>query len=32
MGSVAKWAFDVWMLEGFDPPKQTTWLDRLLRR
>jgi Tol biopolymer transport system component len=22
----------LWMLEGFDQPKQTTWLDRLLRR
>jgi hypothetical protein len=30
--SIAKWPYDIWMLEGFDPPKQTTWLDRLLRR
>jgi len=30
--SIAKWQFDIWMLEGFDQPKQTTWLDRLLRR
>jgi len=30
--SIAKWPYDIWMLEGFDQPKQTTWLDRLLRR
>ncbi len=28
--SVAKWPYDIWMLEGFDQHK--TWLDRLLRR
>jgi serine/threonine-protein kinase len=30
--SIAKWPYDIWMLEGFDQPKQATWLDRLLRR
>jgi eukaryotic-like serine/threonine-protein kinase len=30
--SIAKWPFDIWMFEGFDQPKQTAWLDRLLRR
>ena len=30
--SIAKWPYDIWMLEGFDQPKQTTWLDRLQRR
>jgi len=30
--SIAKWPYDIWMLEGFDQPKQTTWLDRLMRR
>jgi serine/threonine protein kinase len=28
--SVTKSPFDIWMMEGFNPPK--TWLDRLLRR
>ena len=28
--SIAKWPFDIWMLEGFDQNK--SWLDRLLRR
>jgi hypothetical protein len=28
--SIAKWPYDIWMLEGFDQHK--TWLDRLLRR
>ena len=28
--SVAKWPFDIWMMEGFNPPK--TWVDHLLRR
>jgi hypothetical protein len=28
--SIAKWPFDIWMLEGFD--QQKSWLDRLLRR
>jgi serine/threonine protein kinase/Tol biopolymer transport system component len=30
--SVAKWPYDLWMLEGWDQPAQKTWLDRLLRR
>jgi hypothetical protein len=30
--SIAKWPYDIWMLEGFDPPRQKTWLDRFLRR
>jgi eukaryotic-like serine/threonine-protein kinase len=30
--SIAKWPYDIWMLEGFDPPRQKTWLDRLLLR
>ncbi len=30
--SIAKWPYDIWMLEGFDPPRQKTWLERLLRR
>jgi hypothetical protein len=30
--SIAKWPFDIWMLEGWDQPPQKTWLDRLLRR
>ncbi len=29
--SIAKWPFDIWMLEGFDAPPKS-WLDRLLRR
>lgn len=29
--SVAKWPFDIWMLEGFDHPPRN-WLDRILRR
>ena len=28
--SVRKWPTDIWIMEGFNPPK--TWLDRLLRR
>jgi Tol biopolymer transport system component len=28
--SIAKWPFDIWMLEGFD--QNRSWLDRLLRR
>jgi serine/threonine protein kinase/Tol biopolymer transport system component len=28
--SIAKWPYDIWMLEGFDQHK--TWLNRLLRR
>jgi serine/threonine protein kinase len=30
--SIAKWPYDVWMLEGWDQPTQKTWLDRWLRR
>jgi eukaryotic-like serine/threonine-protein kinase len=30
--SIAKWPYDIWMLEGFDQPAQKTWLDSLLRR
>lgn len=29
--SIAKWPYDIWMMEGFDQPRKT-WLDRLLRR
>ena len=29
--SISKYAYDIWMLEGWDQP-QKTWLDRLLRR
>ena len=28
--SIARWPYDIWMLEGFD--QQKSWLDRLLRR
>jgi WD40 repeat protein len=30
--SIAKWPYDIWMLEGWDQPAQKTWLDRFLRR
>lgn len=30
--SIAKWPFDIWMLEGFDPPPPKSWLARLLHR
>jgi len=30
--SIAKWPYDIWMLEGFDQPRPKTWLDRLLLR
>jgi len=30
--SIAKWPYDIWMIEGFDQPRSKTWLDRLLRR
>jgi Tol biopolymer transport system component len=30
--SIAKWPYDIWMLEGFDGPRQKTWFERLLRR
>ena len=28
--SIAKWPFDIWMMEGFDTP--TSWWERLVRR
>jgi eukaryotic-like serine/threonine-protein kinase len=30
--SIAKWPYDIWMLEGFDPPRPKHWFDRLLLR
>ena len=30
--SIAKWPFDIWMLEGWDQPEQRTWTDKLLHR
>lgn len=30
--AMSKWPYDIWMLEGFDPPRSKTWLERLLRR
>jgi len=30
--SIAKWPYDIWMLEGFDQPREKTWFERLLRR
>ena len=30
--SIAKWPYNIWMLEGWDQPAQKTWLDRWLRR
>jgi len=30
--SIAKWPYDIWMLEGFDQPRSKTWFERLLRR
>jgi len=29
--SIAKFPFGIWMLQGFEPPRAGTWLDRLLR-
>ena len=29
--SIAKWPYDIWMLEGFDQMPGKTWLGRLLR-
>jgi len=29
--SIAKWTFQIWMLEGFDQP-QKSWLEKLMRR
>jgi hypothetical protein len=31
LASIAKWPYDIWMLEGFDQMPRKTWLDRLLR-
>jgi TolB protein len=28
--SIAKWPYDIWMIEGLNPPK--SWIDRFLRR
>lgn len=30
--SIAKFPYDIWMLQGFDPPRSKTWIERLLRR
>jgi hypothetical protein len=30
--SIAKWPFDIWMLEGWDQPGKKTWVDKLLGR
>jgi serine/threonine protein kinase len=30
--SIAKWPYDIWMFEGFDPPRPKTWIERLERR
>jgi hypothetical protein len=30
--SVAKFPFDIWMLEGFEQPEPKSFLDRILRR
>jgi serine/threonine protein kinase len=30
--SIVKWRFDIWMLEGFEPPRSKNWLARLLHR
>ena len=30
--SIAKWPYDIWMLEGFDPPRPKTWVERLAQR
>jgi serine/threonine protein kinase/Tol biopolymer transport system component len=30
--SIAKWPYNIWMLEGWDQPAEKTWLDRWLRR
>ena len=30
--SIAKWPFDIWMLEGFDTPQPGNWLSSLLGR
>jgi hypothetical protein len=30
--SIAKWPYDLWMLEGWDQPAQRTWLQRLSQR
>jgi len=30
--SIAKWPFQIWMLEGFEPPQPQGWLARLRGR
>ena len=30
--SIGKYSYDIWMIEGFEPPHPKTWLERLLRR
>ena len=30
--SIAKWPYDIWMMEGFDQPASKSLVDRLLRR
>jgi serine/threonine protein kinase len=30
--SIAKWPYDIWMLEGFDAPRPKTWVERLAHR
>ncbi|HUA63191.1 MAG TPA: hypothetical protein VML19_30835, partial [Verrucomicrobiae bacterium] len=30
--SIAKFPYRIMMLEGFEPPRERTWLDRLLRQ
>lgn len=30
--SIAKWPYDIWMLEGFDTPRPKTWVERLAQR
>jgi hypothetical protein len=30
--SIAKWPFDIWMLEGFNEPQPKSWLASLLGR
>jgi hypothetical protein len=30
--SMARWPYDIWVLEGFAPPRQKTWMEGLLGR
>jgi hypothetical protein len=30
--SIARWPFDIWMLEGFDAPRSKTWFERFTHR